>query len=172
VVLLAVLAAADNGPASLEDVAEVARLLAPSTDWQPTTETIGTCVERAIDRGLLRPVERGCADDRMVVETTSAGRTVIVELLRQPIGRSSGGYMRACMSVKLCFLHYLPSTERSAQSDQLAELYREAIEPLRRLQHQLRPPAGAALLDLRYEMVCMESELAWLDGMRRWPPQR
>ena len=171
-VLLVVLAIADNGRVSLDDVTEVARLLAPSTDWQPTAETIGACVERAIARGLLRPVESSCPDNRMTLETTSAGRMVIVDLLRRPIARSSGGYMRACMSIKLCFLHYLPSTERSAQSDQLAQLYREAIEPLRWLQHLLRPPAGVALHDLRYEMVCMESELAWLDGMRRWPPQR
>ena len=79
-VLLVVLAIADNGRVSLDDVTEVARLLAPSTDWQPTAETIAACVERAIARGLLRPVESSCPDNRMTLETTSAGRMVIVEL--------------------------------------------------------------------------------------------
>ena len=56
--LLVVLGTADSGPTSLEEIAGVARLLAPM-DWQPTTDTIEACVERAIvNSGYLRPQDR------------------------------------------------------------------------------------------------------------------
>jgi putative AphA-like transcriptional regulator len=168
--LLVVLGTADAGPASLEDIAEVARLLAPM-DWQPTTDTIRACVERAIAQGLLQPVDSNEADIRTALETTSAGQATIVELLRRPIAQTSGGFIRACMSAKLCFLHHLPLPQRGTESETLAQLYRDAVRLIRRLQRLPRPLAGAALHDLRHEIVCMESELAWLDGMAAWRPQ-
>ena len=45
--LLIVLGTADRNPVSLAEIASTAKLLAPQ-DWQPTTETIGAAVERAL----------------------------------------------------------------------------------------------------------------------------
>lgn len=168
--LLVVLGTADAGPASLEDIAEVARSLAP-LDWQPTADTMAACAERALVKGLVRPVGESRGDSGMALETTSSGRAVIVELLHRPIARTSGGFIRACMSAKLCYLHHLSPPERTAESETLAQLYRDAIRLLGRLQRLPRPLAGSALHDLRCEIVCLESELAWLDGMAVWTPR-
>jgi Putative AphA-like transcriptional regulator len=129
------------------------------------------CVERAIVKGLLQPVDTNGAGTRIALETTSAGQIAIVELLRRPIARSTGGFIRACMTAKLCFLHHLPLPERGAQGENLARLYRDAIKLLLRLQRLPRPLAASALHDLRHEIVCMESALVWLDGMATWRPQ-
>ncbi|MFO1112428.1 MAG: hypothetical protein U1E38_02825 [Rhodospirillales bacterium] len=167
VALLVVLGSADSGPASLEEIVGVARMLAPQ-DWQPTADTIRLCAERAILKGLLQPVHCTGATANIALETTSAGKAAIIELLRQPIGPSCGGYIRACMSAKLCFLHHLPPPERQCDGARLARLYRDAIRRLRRLR-RTPPLAGSAWGEVRHEIVRMESELAWLDGMRRYP---
>ena len=129
------------------------------------------CVARALFKGLLQPVDGSGGDAGSALATSAAGRAVIVELLRRPIARTNGGFIRACMSAKLCFLHHLPPAERGAESETLKWLYRDAIKLLRRLQRLPRPLGGAALHDLRHEIVCLESELDWLDGMGAWLPQ-
>jgi Putative AphA-like transcriptional regulator len=169
VALLVVLGTADSGRASIEDIVGVARMLAPQ-DWQPTADAIRLCAERAILEGLLQPVPDNGAKTDGALETTTVGRVAIVELLRQPIGPSCGEMIRACMSAKLCFLHHLPLPERGEHGENLARLYRDAVEQLRRLQRLPRPLAGSASCTVRHEIVRMESELAWLDGMRRCCP--
>ena len=169
VALLVVLGSADSGPASIDEIVGVARMLAPQ-DWQPTADTIRLCAERAIIKGLLQPVHCNGATTNVALETTSAGRATIVDLLRRPIGPSCGGYIRACMSAKLCFLHHLPPPERQCDGEKLARLYRDAIRSLRRLKRS-PPLAGSAWCEVRHEIVRMESELAWLDGMRRYPAE-
>ncbi|MBL8666903.1 MAG: hypothetical protein JNM48_05525 [Rhodospirillales bacterium] len=168
VALLVVLGSADSGPASVEEIVGVARMLAPQ-DWHPTADTIRLCAERAILKGLLQPVRCNGDITHVALETTPAGRAAIVDLLRQPIGPSCGGYIRACMSAKLCFLHHLPPAERRGDGEKLARLYRDAIRRLRRLK-RLPPPVGSAWCEVRHEIVRMESELAFLDGMRRRYP--
>jgi len=168
VALLVVLGSADSGPASVEEIVGVARMMAPQ-DWHPTADTIRLCAERAILKGLLQPVRCNGDIAHVALETTPAGRAAIVELLRQPIGPSCGGYIRACMSAKLCFLHHLPVAERQCDGEKLARLYRDAIRRLRRLKRS-PPLVGSAWGEVRHEIVRMESELAFLDGMRHRHP--
>lgn len=161
--MLVVLGTAHGYPASPEAVATAARQLAPQ-DWQPTGDIIGSAIERAIARGL---VTGGREPDAATaaVQTTPLGHLRIVDLLRKPIPRSTGGFVRACATAKLCFLHHLPQTERSDHAEQLAELYRGAMALLLRMKQLPRPLAGSVLEDLRFELIRMESELAWLDGL-------
>jgi Putative AphA-like transcriptional regulator len=166
VALLVVLGTADSGPVSLEEMIGAARMLAPR-DWRPTADTVRSCAERAILRGHLRPVHGDGAGTDTAFETTAAGRAVIVELLRQPIGPSCSSSIRACMSAKLCFLHHLPQEERPAHGETLAQLYRDAIENLRRSRRLSHASAEVAGCAVSHEIVRMESELAWLDAMRR-----
>ena len=168
--LLIVLGTADRNPVSLAEIASTAKLLAPQ-DWQPTTETIGAAVERALTGRLVALGGEG-AISGTGVETTSLGRSRIVDLLFKPIPGSTGGFLRACMAAKLHFLHHVPHPKRSNHAEELAQLYRDAIAFMRRIQQLPRPLAGSALDDLREEMFRMESELAWLDGMAAWQPHQ
>lgn len=161
--LLVVLGTAERGPVSLKEIVATARLLAPQ-DWQPTTETIGGAAERAVADGLATVVGDALSPEA-ALETTHLGRDRMVALLRKPIPRSSGGFIRSCMCAKACFLDCLPYPERGGHAGELAQLYREAVDLLHRLQGLPRPLAGSALDDLRHETVRLESELAWLEGM-------
>lgn len=167
-VLLVVLGTAGRAPTSLKEVAATARLLAPQ-DWQPTADTICGAVRRALADDLVTMSGTGAAT---TLKTTPLGRLCLVDLLRKPIPRSTGGFIRTCMSVKLSFLDVLPQPERGAHADELAHLYRDAIAVLRRLERLPRPFAGPALDEMRHEIVRMESELTWLDGMTPWRPQQ
>lgn len=201
VVLLVVLGTAGRAPVPFAEVAATARLLAPR-DWQPTTETICSAVARALADGLVetahfradhpaqhpagqsadqfadRSADRNA--DRSAVTTaattalatTPLGRTRLIDLLRKPIPRSTGAFIRTCMTVKLCFLDALTQPERGDHADLLAHHYREAIDSLRRLERLPLPLAGPALDQLRLEIVRLESELAWLDGMTHWRLER
>lgn len=164
--LLVVLGTADSGPASMEELIGAASMLAPR-DWQPTTEAMRLCAEQAVEAGLLR-VSQGegtLTDDAL--ETTAAGRAAIVDLLREPIDASCDGLTGACMSAKLCFLHHLPLAERGEGRESLARLYESGIERLRRLDQSSFPAPEFARFAVRHEIIRMESELRWLDAMRR-----
>lgn len=167
-VLLVVLGTAGRAPVPLRELAAAARLLAPQ-DWQPTTETICNAVRRALAGGLAT-IRGETSAPRL--EATPLGRVRLAELLRRPIPRPTGGFVRACMSAKLCFLDHLPQPERGDLAEELASLYRDAIEVLRRLRRLPRPLAGPALDELRHEILRLESDLAWLDGMTVWHPHR
>ncbi len=164
VTLLVVLGTADSGPASLEELVEAARLLAPQ-DWQPTPETIRLCSEQAVADGLLQAVPGDRASG--VLKTTAAGRAAIRDLLRQPIDASCGELTGACMSAKVCFLHHLPVAERGSSSQSLSLLYQLAIKQLRRVDRYWLPTPESATATFRHEVMRMESELCWIDVMRR-----
>jgi hypothetical protein len=185
-VLLVLLGTADRAPVPIPEVVVTARRLAPR-DWQPTTDTICSAVTRALADGLIATVNRnaghpaGQLGDRnvdhsagaaTVLATTPLGRQRLMALLRKPIPRSTGAFIRACMTVKLCFLDALAQPERGDHADLLAHHYREAIDILRRLERLPRPLAGPALDELRLDIVRLESELAWLDGMSHWRAER
>lgn len=158
VALLLVLGTADERATPLAQICSVARLIAPR-DWQPTTEVIGAAAERAIRDALVVIIDDG-GDDGATLETTALGRRQAAALLCKPIPRTSGSFMRACMSVKLRFLHLLPQPGRCAEIAALAGLYRDAIDFVRRLQHLAPSLAGPALQDLRCELLRLESEAA------------
>ena len=161
--LLVVLGSACGCPASPEVIAGSAKQLAPQ-DWQPTTDTVGAAIERAIAIGLVT-VDDDAKADITAVRTTPLGRLEMIDLLCKPIPYSTGGFVRACMTAKLRFLHHLPKPERTDHAKDLAQLYRDAIEVLGRVRQLPRPLAGPVLDHLRNQMGCMESELAWLDSM-------
>jgi len=174
--LLVVLGAAGRAPVPLEELASTAKLLAPR-DWQPTTDTIRSAVARALAEGLVAAADQsaGHGADRAAgaaLKTTAPGRRRLRDLLRRPIPCSTGAFMRTCMTVKLCFLDALAQPERGDHADLLAHHYREAIDVLRRLERLPRPLAGPALDQMRLEILRLESELAWLDGMTLWRPER
>ena len=154
--LLVVLGTADAGSASLKDITEAARSLAPM-DWQPTAETMRACVARALVKGLLQPVDGSGGDAGSALATSAAGRAVIVELLRRPIARTNGGFIRACMSAKLCFLHHLPPTERRRERDPKVAVPRR---------HQAPPPVAAAAAPARRRSVARPSSRDRLPGIR------
>jgi hypothetical protein len=165
--LLVVLGTADSGPASMEELIRAACMLAPK-DWQPTPEAMRRCSEHAVEAGLLRAFPgEGTATGGDALETTPAGRAAIVDLLREPIDASCDGLTVACMSAKLCFLHHLPLAERGEGSESLAHLYQGGIERLRRLDQASIPAPEFARCAIRHEIMRMESELCWLDVMRR-----
>ncbi len=167
VALLLVLGAAEEEATPFEDICSTARLIAPE-DWQPTSEVMAAAAERALGDGLV--VRAGEAvDGRTPLATTDLGRREIARLLRKPIPSGSGGFMRTCMSAKLCFLHLLPPPERGVEAVALAAHYREAIHFVERLQRLPRALAGSAVNDLGVERVRLDSEPAWLQGMRAWP---
>lgn len=181
-VLLVVLGTAGRAPVPIAEVVATARLLAPR-DWQPTTDTICSAVERGLADGLIatadQPADRSGdrnadrnAGAATALMTTPLGRQHLMGLLRKPIPRSTGAFIRACMTVKLCFLDALTQPERGDHADLLAHHYREAIDVLRRLERLPRPLAGPALDELRLDIVRLESELAWLDGMTLWRPEQ
>lgn len=165
VTLLVVLGTADSGPASLEELVEAARLLAPQ-DWKPTAETIRLCSEQAVVDGLLQAVP-GDRATGSVLRATAAGRAAILDLLRQPIDESCGGLTGACMSAKVWFLHHLPVAERGRSSQCLSLLYQLAIKQLRRIDRSWLPTPESATAAFRHEVMRMESELYWIDVMRR-----
>jgi hypothetical protein len=164
--LLVVLGTANSGPASMEEIIEAARMLAPK-DWQPSAEAMRLCAEHAVEGGLLRAARGEATPSGGALETTAAGRAAIVDLLREPIDASCGGLTGACMSAKLCFLHHLPLAERGKSSESLARLYQAGIERLRRLDQSPFPGPELARFTIRHEIIRMESELRWLDAMRR-----
>ncbi len=170
ILLLVVLGTADSGPTTLDEITAAARLVAPF-DWHPTAEVIRASAEGALRDGLVVVVDRTPAPGARL-ETTAAGRARIKALLRKPVPRLPGGFARTCLSLKVCFLHALPQPERGSEGRTLAQLYRDTIRRLRRLQRLPRPLGGAALDDLRCEIASLESELAWLDGMNAWRPLR
>jgi hypothetical protein len=100
------------------------------------------------------------------------GRRQIARILRIPMATSIGAFVRACMSAKMCFLHYLPPTERRLQAEELAQHYRDAIAQMRRLQRLPLRRAGTGACDLHQEIVCMESEVVWLEAISSWPRHR
>jgi hypothetical protein len=159
--LLVVLGTAGRAPAPLEDIVAAAKSLAPR-DWQPTRETIGGAVARALGEGSLRLSGTGL---ETVVTTSPHGRSRLADLLRQPIPRWTGGFARACMSAKLSFLDALAQPERGDRAEDLALLYRDAIETLARLASLPGPLAGPAASVLRHERMRMDCELVWLDAM-------
>lgn len=164
VTLLVVLGTADSGPASVEELVEAARLLAPR-DWQPTAETIQACSEQAVADGLLHAMP-GDWTASGLLKTTAAGRAAILDLLRQPIDASCGALTGACMSAKVCFLHHLPVPERGSSSQSLGLLYQRAIEQVRRDRLRMPTPESASAA-FRHDVMRMESELCWIDVMRR-----
>ncbi len=167
--LLVVLGTADSAPATLEDIVAVACLFAPN-DWAPPAEHVRLCAEAALSAGMLaaappfRPAKDRAPPDGML-QTTPVGRTTIAELLRLPIGPSCGEATRACMSAKLCFLHHLPPPERDESGNELAGLYRDALARLDCEQGPIRNPTSCC--GGRQDRICLESELTWLDTVRR-----
>jgi hypothetical protein len=166
VALLLVLGAADECATPIGDICRLARLIAPR-DWQPTRDVITAAAEQAIREGLVVMID-DADGTRSALETTNRGRLRAAALLRKPIARTSGSFTRTCMSVKLCFLNLLPLPDRSAEAIALAALYREAIALVRRLLDLSPMVAGAALQDLRCDLLHLDSELAWLEGMTAW----
>ena len=167
--LLVVLGVADRGPTSLQRIVETARTIAPM-DWQPTTDALQATAERAINGGLA--VVELAPSEVAKLRTTPLGRTQMTELLRQPMPQLTGGFVRTCMAVKLCFLDYLPLPERSEHADELASLYRDAVgfaDILTRLPLTASAPARDGL---RGEALRIDSELAWLNAMTAWQPLR
>lgn len=169
VALLVVLGVADRGPASLEQIVETARTIAP-LDWQPTTDAIQTAAERAFAHGMANL--ESIASERRKLRTTPVGRERITELLRTPMPQLTSGFLRTCMAVKLCFLDHLPLPERNEHATELAYLYREAVGVMDRLNTLLHPASGPAPESLRGEVLRRDSELAWLDIMTAWQPLR
>jgi len=160
-VLLVALGTAGRAPAPLEDIVATAKSLAPR-DWQPIRETICAAGTRALAERSLTLSGTGL---EAVLATSPRGRSRLADLLRQPIPRWTGGFVRACMSVKLSFLDALAQPERGDQAEDLALLYRDAIEALARLASAPGPLSGSAASELRRERMRMESELIWLDAM-------
>ena len=115
---LVVLGTADRRPASLTGIVEAAQTLAP-LDWQPTSDTIVATVERALARGLM-VADLSSPQAESVLRTTPLGRSHILALMRAPVPRLPGSFVRTCMCVKACFLDRLPVLERSERAAQLA----------------------------------------------------
>ena len=166
--LLVVLGTADANATPFEDIGPAARLIAP-LDWQPTSEVIRAAVERAMRDGLVVKIA-GADGVATALQTTGRGRRHAAVLLRKPIPRTSGAFLRACMRAKLGFLHLLSQPGRSAEVAALAALYEDTIDFVRQLQRLSPTLAGPALQDLRCELVRLQSEAAWLEGMTRWGP--
>lgn len=164
--LLLVLGSADSGPAAVTEIVAIARYIAPF-DWQPTADVIRLAVERAHQGGLVAPGEP-TLNGQATWETTLSGRVEICRLLRKPCPPTYGGFTRACMSAKVCLLNHLPQPERCGQVQALAQLFREAIRSLKRLDAVSPLLAGPALQDARSERLRLESELAWLEGISAW----
>lgn len=174
--LLVVLGTADSGPATIEDIVGVARSLAPH-HWNPTPEQVRRCTEDALSSGLLQDLAAGgpaggvSPDDVLpggALQTTLDGQAVIAELLRLPIGSSCGESIRACMSAKLCFLHHLPVCERGHHSHDLARLYHDELSRLA-VAHDGQCDSAPCCRQ-HPDVMCLQSELAWLDAMRRSSP--
>lgn len=164
--LLLVLGAADSGPATVPEIVAIARYIAPF-DWQPTGDVIRHAVDRAHQKGLIEPGEPTPAG-QATWETTVSGRLQICRLMRKPCPPTYGGFTRACMSAKACLLNCLPQPERRCQVEALAHLFQEAIRSLKRLDALSPFLAGPALQDARSELLRLESELAWLEGISAW----
>lgn len=167
VALLVVLGTADADPAPLAEIGAVARLLTPY-DWRETADGLRAATERAVDEGLITVIGSDVRGEP-VLKTTSRGRLEILALLRQPIPHAHGAVTRGGMSAKVCFLHHLPHPERAHRVRELAALYRDTLDALRRAR---RPPAPPTLDQARHEIARLESELAWLDGMMAWHPRQ
>ncbi|MGF1639786.1 MAG: hypothetical protein ACFCUO_02435 [Rhodospirillales bacterium] len=167
VTLLIALGTAGRAPASFADIVAAAKEVAPA-DWQPTVDTLRATVERAIMDGLIAPRSHD-ADRQTVLSTTPSGRLRIVALLRKPIPRASGGFVRTCMSAKLWSLDHLPPPERGDHVRGLRRLYRDAIDELDRLRRLPAALAGSAAAHLGGDIARLEGDLAWLDAMAAWP---
>ena len=92
----------------------------------------------------------------------------ICRLLRKPCPPTYGGFTRACMSAKVCLLNSLPPPDRYCQARALAHLFQDAIRSLKRIDQVPPSLASAALQDARGELLRLESELAWLEGVSAW----
>lgn len=175
--LLMVLGTAERAPVTFAAIVDAARQLAPR-DWQPTADILRTALQGALAEGLVsaqRSAQPATANSGDAWQTTPAGRRRIVDLLCTPIPQATGGFLRACTSAKLRFLHHLPQPQRLDQAAALALMYRDIFEVLRLVPDLPRPIAGSLLDHLRQEMAGLQTELTGLDGLDggiAWTPSR
>jgi hypothetical protein len=163
---LLVLGTASGGPIAIAELCGIARLIAPN-DWQPSVEALTTAVGQALSDALIVMIE-DAFQPSPAIETTELGDRKLKAMLREPIPFGRGGFTRACMSAKLCFLHLLPTPERGDAAAKLCALYHQAIAHVRRLQTRPEWAEGPAQQALRCELARLDSELAWAERLSGW----
>jgi hypothetical protein len=163
---LLVLGTASGGPIAMAELCGMARLITPN-DWQPTLEALTTAVGQALSDALIVMIE-DALHPSPAIETTPLGDEQLKALLREPIPLGRGGFTRACMSAKLCFLHLLPALERGGAAAELCALYHQAIAHVRRLRTRPEWAEGPAQQALRCELARLDSELAWAERLTGW----
>ncbi len=160
-VLFAVLGATRIGHATVAEIAEAAKLLAPG-DWQPTGDVIIACVRDAIATGLIRAEVETVEAGPGRLEVTEAGTERLIEMLHAsaPV---AGGLGRVCAAMRLCFLVALAPDARDRCVAALRRDHELELADLRRRCSGCPYRSRFARTWMDHEIGRIEWELSWLE---------
>lgn len=108
IVTLAVLGIVYESPAAPDDVVAAVKYLG-SAEWQPTTDVISACINRALSSGYLI----FAVESPQFLGLSSKGKELFRSLMRTPAPSCRNWLGRTCLAVKVCFLNLLDRLDRN-----------------------------------------------------------